>query len=139
MGKTRRSKMKIKLLSSVVAATFAFSSSALFAAGELNIFNWGNYTPPDLIEKFENLEGWEKTQDEREAYEKLFKFSDFKQAFSFMTCIAMKAEQINHHPEWENVYNKVKITLTTHDVGGISKLDYDMALFADVYSQNFNK
>jgi spermidine/putrescine transport system substrate-binding protein len=45
--------MKIKLLSSVVAATFAFSSSALFAAGELNIFNWGNYTPPDLIEKFE--------------------------------------------------------------------------------------
>ena len=45
--------MKIKLISGVVAATFAFSSSALFAAGELNIFNWGNYTPPDLIEKFE--------------------------------------------------------------------------------------
>ena len=92
-----------------------------------------------LIEKFENLEYWKKTLDCREAYDKHFKFSDFKQAFSFMTCIAMKAEQINHHPEWENVYNKVKITLTTHDVGGISKLDYDMALFADVYSQNFNK
>ena len=45
--------MKIKLISSVVAGAFAFSSSALFAAGELNIFNWGNYTPPDLIEKFE--------------------------------------------------------------------------------------
>ena len=45
--------MKIKLISSVVATTLAFSSSALFAAGELNIFNWGNYTPPDLIEKFE--------------------------------------------------------------------------------------
>ena len=45
--------MKIKLISSVVATTLAFSSSALFAAGELNIFNWGNYTPPDLIEKSE--------------------------------------------------------------------------------------
>ena len=45
--------MKTKLISSVVATTRAFSSSALFAAGELNIFNWGNYTPPDLIEKFE--------------------------------------------------------------------------------------
>ena len=43
----------------------------------------------------------------------------------------MKAEQINHHPEWENVYNKVKITLTTHDIGGVSNLDYEMATFAE--------
>ena len=93
----------------------------------------------NLIEKFESLEGWQKTSDEREAYEKLFKFSDFKIAFSFMTSIAMKAEQINHHPEWENIYNKVKITLTTHDVGGVSKLDYDMAVFADSCSIIFNK
>ena len=93
----------------------------------------------NLIKKFNELKGWQKTQDGREAYEKIYKFSDFKQAFSFMTCIAMKAEQMNHHPEWENVYNKVKITLTTHDVGGISKLDYDMAVFSDMYSQNFNK
>ena len=91
----------------------------------------------NLIEKFENLEGWEKTKDGREAYEKLFKFSDFKQAFSFMTLIAMKSEQIGHHPEWENIYNKVKITLTTHDIGGISNLDYDMAVFADQCSKNY--
>ncbi|MDB2697290.1 4a-hydroxytetrahydrobiopterin dehydratase [Alphaproteobacteria bacterium] len=55
-----------------------------------------------------------------------------------MTSIAMKAEQINHHPEWENVYNKVTMTLTTHDLGGVSKLDYDMALFADKSYKNFN-
>ena len=54
-----------------------------------------------------------------------------------MTSIAMKAEQINHHPEWENVYNKVKITLTTHDKGGITELDYDMALFAESCFKNY--
>ena len=70
----------------------------------------------DLIKRFEEIESWKKTTDGREAFVKLFKLSDFKQAFSFMTSIAMKAEQINHHPEWENVYNKVTITLTTHDV-----------------------
>lgn len=92
----------------------------------------------DIRKKIQDIEGWEKVSDGRDAYTKLFKFSDFKQAFSFMTSIAMKAEQINHHPEWENVYNKVIITLTTHDVGGVSKLDYDMALFADKFYKNFN-
>ena len=85
----------------------------------------------DIKKKFEEFEGWEKVSDGRDAYTKLFKFSDFKQAFSFMTSMAMKAEEINHHPEWENIYNKVNITLTTHEVGGMSKLDYDMALFAE--------
>ena len=92
----------------------------------------------DFSKKFEDFEGWETTSDGRDAFTKLFKFSDFKQAFSFMTCVALKAEQTNHHPEWENVYNKVKITLTTHDVGGISKLDYDLAIFADACSKNFD-
>ena len=91
----------------------------------------------DTRKKFQEIKGWEKVSDGRDAYTKLFKFSDFKQAFSFMTSIALKAEQINHHPEWENVYNKVIITLTTHDVGGVSKLDYDMALFADKSYKNF--
>ena len=92
----------------------------------------------DIRNKFQEIQGWEKVSDGRDAYTKLFKFSDFKQAFSFMTSIAMKAEQINHHPEWENVYNKVIITLTTHDVGGVSKLDYDMALFSVISYKNFN-
>ena len=92
----------------------------------------------DLNKKFNEIEGWGKTSDGREAYYKLFKFADFKQAFSFMTSIAMKAEELNHHPEWENVYNKVKITLTTHDTGGVSKLDFHMALFAEKCFKNFS-
>ena len=92
----------------------------------------------DLNKEFKKIDGWEETSDGREAYYKLFKFSDFKQAFSFMTSIAMKAEQINHHPEWENVYNKVKITLTTHDIGRVSKLDHDMALFIEKCFKNFS-
>ncbi len=91
----------------------------------------------DFKQKIQEIQGWEKTSDSREAYVKIFKFSDFKQAFSFMTSIAMKAEQINHHPEWENVYNKVIITLTTHDKGGITELDYDMALFAESCFENY--
>ena len=89
-------------------------------------------------EKFKAIEGWHFTKDGREAVEKLFKFSDFKQAFSFMTLIALKAEQMGHHPEWENVYNKVKITLTTHDAGGLSKLDYDLAIYIDNSLNFFN-
>ena len=91
----------------------------------------------DYIQKFEEIIGWEKTQDDREAYSKVFKFADFNQAFSFMTSFAMKAEQINHHPEWGNIYNEVTITLTTHDKGGITVLDYDMALFAEKCFKNY--
>ena len=92
----------------------------------------------NYIQKFEEIEGWHLTNDGREAVEKSFKFSDFKQAFSFMTMIALKAEQMDHHPEWENVYNKVKITLTTHDAGGLSKLDYDLAIYIDGSLKLFN-
>jgi len=54
-------------------------------------------------------------------------FIDFNEAFGFMTRVALLAEQMNHHPEWSNVYNRLSITLTTHDVGGLSSLDLDLA------------
>jgi len=92
----------------------------------------------DLQIAFSKMEGWKKTNDNRDAVEKLFIFSDFKKAFSFMTIIALKAEEMNHHPEWKNVCNKVTITLTTHDAGGLSQLDYDMAVFAESCLKSFN-
>ena len=77
------------------------------------------------------LSTWELTKDGREAVFKEFKFTDFKSAFSFMTSIALKSEEAGHHPEWSNVYNKVKITLTTHDVNGLSEKDMILAKFID--------
>ena len=80
---------------------------------------------------FEKLKDWKATTDDREAVTKDFKFSDFKTAFSFMTSIALKAEEIGHHPEWFNVYNKVTITLTTHDIQGLSDKDVILGQFID--------
>ena len=61
------------------------------------------------------------------AISRKFAFADFAQAFSFMTEIALAAEKHNHHPEWSNVYNKVEITWTTHDAGGLTELDITLA------------
>ncbi len=58
---------------------------------------------------------------------KEFRFKDFNEAFGFMTRVALIAEAMNHHPEWFNVYNRVTIDLTTHDIGGISNLDFAFA------------
>ena len=68
----------------------------------------------------EELDGWTGGDD---FITKIFKFKDFVEAFSFMTNIAMIAEKMNHHPEWYNVYNRVDITLTTHDSGGVTEKD----------------
>jgi 4a-hydroxytetrahydrobiopterin dehydratase len=56
-----------------------------------------------------------------------FKFADFKQAFAFMTRAAATADQLDHHPEWFNVYNKVRVHLNTHDAGGLTELDFKLA------------
>jgi 4a-hydroxytetrahydrobiopterin dehydratase len=58
---------------------------------------------------------------------KSFEFEDFVRAFSFMTGVAMEAEAMNHHPEWSNVWNQVDVALTTHEAGGISELDFELA------------
>lgn len=72
------------------------------------------------------LSGW--TYDEaRDALSKRFSFSDFVEAFGFMTQVAMEAEKMNHHPEWTNVYRHVDIRLTTHDAGGVTELDVALA------------
>ena len=78
-----------------------------------------------------NLNSWKVSHDGREAITKEFEFSDFKTAFSFMTKVALKAEELGHHPEWFNVYNKVSITLTTHDVKGMSEKDIKLGKYID--------
>ncbi|QMU58347.1 MAG: 4a-hydroxytetrahydrobiopterin dehydratase [Boseongicola sp.] len=65
--------------------------------------------------------------DGRDAVQKTFKFRNFAQAFGWMTRMAIEAEKMNHHPEWFNVYNRVEVTLTTHDVNGLSALDVKLA------------
>lgn len=71
------------------------------------------------------------TLDERDAIYRPFRFRDFNEAFGFMARVALKAERMNHHPEWFNVYNRVEVTLTTHDCGGLSALDIELARFMD--------
>ena len=68
---------------------------------------------------------------ERDAIYKEFLFKDFNEAFGFMTRVALKADKVDHHPEWFNVYNKVQITLATHDCGGLSTRDVNMANFIE--------
>jgi len=77
------------------------------------------------------LTGWTEVASGRDAIHKEFKFSDFNAAFGFMTRVALMAEKMDHHPEWFNVYNKVEITLSTHDAGGLSDLDIKLATFID--------
>jgi 4a-hydroxytetrahydrobiopterin dehydratase len=70
-------------------------------------------------------------EEKRDAITREFVFKDFNRAFAFMTQVALAAEKADHHPEWSNVYNKVRVTLTTHDAGGVTQKDLDLARFAD--------
>lgn len=84
----------------------------------------------DRVAALNVLQGW---REERggEALYKEFRFKDFSEAFGFMTRAALLAEQMDHHPEWFNVYNRVEVTLTTHDASGITERDIKMAQFMD--------
>lgn len=67
----------------------------------------------------------------RDAIQRTFRFADFNSAFGFMTRVALMAEKLDHHPEWFNVYNKVEVTLATHDAEGVTELDVILAAFMD--------
>lgn len=84
--------------------------------------------PADAVQ---DLTGWTVSSGDRPAIERTLKFADFNTAFAFMTRVALKAETMDHHPEWSNVYNRVTVLLTTHDAGGVTELDTTMARFID--------
>jgi 4a-hydroxytetrahydrobiopterin dehydratase len=80
------------------------------------------------------LAGWSELKD-RDAITKKFTFRDFNEAFGFMTRTALIAEKLDHHPEWSNVYKKVEVTLSTHDAGGVTELDIELAEAMDKLAQ----
>ena len=81
-------------------------------------------------EAIAQLVGWSEVED-RDAIAKTFTFKSFGEAWAFVSRTALKAEQMNHHPEWFNVYARVDVTLTTHDCEGLSELDLKLARFMD--------
>ncbi|MEL6360663.1 MAG: 4a-hydroxytetrahydrobiopterin dehydratase [Pseudomonadota bacterium] len=84
---------------------------------------------------FADVPGWEAVSG-RDAVQKSFKFADFNEAWGFMSRVALAAEKADHHPEWFNVYNRVDITLTTHDAGGLSQKDVDLAKTIEIAAQS---
>jgi 4a-hydroxytetrahydrobiopterin dehydratase len=82
-------------------------------------------TPEEISQACTRLEGW---KFERDALAKTFTFGSFREALSFMTRVAFEAEELNHHPEWTNVYNRVVVRLNTHDAGGkVTAKDVELA------------
>jgi len=84
----------------------------------------GKLSPAEIERRLDALPDW--VIDHQKLY-RHFTFDNFVEAFGFMTRVALLAETMNHHPEWSNVYNRVEIHLTTHDVAGISELDFTLA------------
>jgi len=76
------------------------------------------------------LDEWAEVED-RDAIRRDFRFADFAEAFAFMTRVALTAERMNHHPEWSNVWNRVSVTLSTHEAGGVTHRDIDLARAID--------
>src|SRR5579875_263413 len=91
----------------------------------------------EVRKELTKMKGWKIVNGK---IQRNFEFADFNEAFGFMTRIALEAEKLNHHPEWFNVYNKVRIDLVTHDVGGLSNYDFKLAnTINDIYRSRRNR
>jgi 4a-hydroxytetrahydrobiopterin dehydratase len=87
-------------------------------------------TTEERAAKLARLSGWQLVKG-RDAIQRKLQFADFNEAFGFMTRVAIKAQEMDHHPEWFNVYNKVEITLSTHEADGLTERDIKLASFVD--------
>jgi 4a-hydroxytetrahydrobiopterin dehydratase len=79
---------------------------------------------PEAAERLKSLPGWTIAGGK---LHRVFQFRDFTEAFGFMARVALLAEKLDHHPDWQNVYNRVTIDLVTHDAGGLTVLDFELA------------
>ena len=84
--------------------------------------------PNEIDERLTELPEWSLMDGK---LHREYRFPDFKRAFAFMTSVALRADQMDHHPEWSNVYNRVTIDLTTHDALGLTEKDFELAIEAD--------
>ena len=87
--------------------------------------------PATLRERMLGLPEWTLDEQQR-AISRHFRFHDFAQAFGFMSQMAIVSEKMDHHPEWFNVYKKVDVMLTTHSAGGVTELDFKLAVLMDL-------
>ena len=90
----------------------------------------GKLTPERRAEVLGELSGW-RPVEKRDAITKSYRFGDFNSAFGFMSRVALMAEKMDHHPEWFNVYDRVEVTLSSHDVDGLTERDVRLARFCD--------
>jgi len=90
----------------------------------------------EIRARLAELEGWELRE---EKLQREFRFGSFVDAFAFMSAVALVAERADHHPEWSNVYNRVAISLTTHDAGGLTAKDFRLAAEASRIAGNFGR
>lgn len=86
--------------------------------------------PAEQAVRLATLDGWQLVPG-REAITRSYRFADFNAAFGWMARVALMAEKLDHHPEWRNTYNRVEVVLTTHDAGGLTELDFQLAGFMD--------
>jgi len=88
------------------------------------------FSPEERANALTSLAKWQEIEG-RDAITRTFEFTDFVEAWGFMASVALVAERMNHHPEWFNVYNRVDVTLSTHDAGGLTELDVTLATEMD--------
>ena len=129
---TQASSHKPSTLSSAAVAILtskSFKTSAICHKRKMPTKLTPDERKNDLNSVLQN--GWAMDESGRDAIKKKFAFQDFNQAFGFMTRVAIKANKMDHHPEWFNVYNRVEVTLSTHDCSGLSQNDIKLAKFMD--------
>jgi 4a-hydroxytetrahydrobiopterin dehydratase len=90
-------------------------------------------------EALKALPGWAAAEGGRDAIRRSYRFADFNTAFGFMTRVALMADKLDHHPEWFNVYNRVDVTLATHDADGVTELDVRLGKFMDEAAKGLAK